>query len=58
MTAIYHSLTRRTTMLLLVLFSTLLNAEEAAKVEQGPLPLKDLRAFTEVFDRIKKGLLA
>lgn len=29
--------------------------EESKQVEQGPLPLKELRTFTEIYDRIKKA---
>ena len=30
-------------------------AEENTQTEQGPLPLKELRTFTEIYDRIKKA---
>jgi len=32
-----------------------LHAEEAKEAEQGPLPLKELRTFTEIYHRIKQS---
>ena len=36
-------------------FNAVQAEEENSQAEQGPLPLKELRTFTEIYDRIKKA---
>jgi len=39
----------------ILLFSSFVQAEQNNAPEQGPLPLKELRTFTEIYDRIKQA---
>ena len=41
--------------MLILFFSPFLQAEQSEPQEQGPLPLKELRTFTEIYDRIKQA---
>jgi len=50
-----HTLNRLATTAFILLVSPFLWADQESPQQQGPLPLKELRTFTEIYDRIKKA---
>jgi carboxyl-terminal processing protease len=50
-----HILKRLTATVCILVISAFAQAEQSELLEQGPLPLKELRTFTEIYDRIKQA---
>ena len=50
-----HTLQRLAATVCILVISALAQAEQNELQEQGPLPLKELRTFTEIYDRIKQA---